>query len=590
MRMLEDKELLAAHANEGSETAFATLVERHISLVYSSALRQTHNPHLAEEITQAVFILLARKAGKLSRDTVLPGWLCRTAQFAARNALKAELRRQQHETKAQMESLLHEPEPDAWPEIAPLLDAAVAQLSEADRNAIVLRYYQQKPLDEVGRALGLNADAAQKRVARALEKLRKFFTRRGVALSAAAIAGAVSANSVQAAPTGLAAKVSVIAAKGAATTTSITTLVKGTLKIMAWTKAKTAILTGVAVLMAVGIATGVHAFQSSPAAKLRAALHLKRPPTGTWSYPTIEVQQAINDFGSNRANAFPILEQAVRESDSEIRKQAIAGMGFIVRPAITNPVALLLAHHVVVEKLPRRWIEALQAEPATNAIPILRTNLFANNDLSSLALASLHGLLEAKDIPALADLLVQSHGGTSKQEGLAHLSNAFQAQSVVDRAKDNQQMQRYLPEAIAETIQQNPETVAPFISSVEDLLNDENTDVRFGAACALAKCKAANDSRIFKELTAGLQSRHDDTRPYTDTESLKQLMAIETLQKIGANAKPMIPVLLDYAKSIDQSLMRELAFRAVGHIDNSLRNTIPEVDQALKNDPTLKSQ
>ena len=254
MRMLEDKELLAAHANEGSETAFATLVERHISLVYSSALRQTRNPHLAEEITQAVFILLARKAGKLSRDTVLAGWLCRTAHYAARNALKAELRRQQHETEAHMESLLHEPEPDAWPEIAPLLDAAVAQLSEADRNAIVLRYYQQKPLDEVGRALGLNADAAQKRVARALEKLRKFFTRRGVALSAAAIAGAVSANSVQAAPVGLAAKVSVIAAKGAATTTSITTLVKGTLKIMAWTKIKTVAVAGVSVILMAGAA------------------------------------------------------------------------------------------------------------------------------------------------------------------------------------------------------------------------------------------------------------------------------------------------------------------------------------------------
>jgi hypothetical protein len=116
-----------------------------------------------------------------------------------------------------MQSLHPETEPDVWPQISPLLDEAVAELGAADRNAIVLRYYQQKPLAEVGQALGLNADTAQKRVARGLEKLRKYFQKRGFTLTATGLATAVGANSVQAAPTGLAKIISVAAvAKGAA--------------------------------------------------------------------------------------------------------------------------------------------------------------------------------------------------------------------------------------------------------------------------------------------------------------------------------------------------------------------------------------
>jgi len=255
MHTWDDADLLAAYATQRSEVAFATLVERHLPLVYSSALRQVHNPHLAEEISQAVFIILACKADQLKKETVLVGWLCRTAHFTALNALKAEQRRQYHETEAHMETLTSESEPDVWPQIAPLLDAALARLDNTDRNAIVLRFYQQKSLAEVGQALGVNPDAAQKRVTRAVDKLRQYLVKRGVMLTATVIASAVAANSVQAAPAGLAATVTAAAAKGAAVSGSTLTIIKGALKIMAWTKMKTSLAMGVSVLFAVGMVT-----------------------------------------------------------------------------------------------------------------------------------------------------------------------------------------------------------------------------------------------------------------------------------------------------------------------------------------------
>ena len=136
-----------------------------------------------------------------------------------------------------MNSILNEPEPDVWPQVAPLLDEAVAELAEADRNVVVLRYYEQRALADVGRTLGLSEDAAQKRVSRAVDKLRKIFLKRGVVSTSAALIAAITANSIQAAPVVLAKSATTVAlAKGAVTSGSLFTLVKGTLLAM---KAKT---------------------------------------------------------------------------------------------------------------------------------------------------------------------------------------------------------------------------------------------------------------------------------------------------------------------------------------------------------------
>ena len=249
--MTDDMTLVREYARGNSEEAFAALVSRHVNLVYSVALRQVRDPHLAEEIAQAVFIILARKAGSLGPKTILSGWLCRAARYASADALKNQRRREHREQEAYMQSILNESESDAWMQIAPLLDTAMAQLGDKNHNAVVLRFFEGRNFKDVSAALGTSEDGAKMRVNRALEKLRKFFTRRGITLSAAVIAGAVSANSVQAAPAGLTIS-AVAAAKGSAAAASTLTLVKGALKLMAWAKAKTAIIIGAAAILATG--------------------------------------------------------------------------------------------------------------------------------------------------------------------------------------------------------------------------------------------------------------------------------------------------------------------------------------------------
>jgi RNA polymerase sigma factor (sigma-70 family) len=260
-------ELLRGYADRNSDGAFAALVSRHVSLVYSAALRKTGDPGVAEEITQAVFILLARKARQIPRRTILPGWLYQATRLTAANFLKSEARRARREQEAYMRTELEAAVPDeAWEQLKPQLEEAMGHLGEKERAALVLRFFGGKSFAEVATAFGVSENAAKKRVGHALEKLQRYFSTRGVSSTAAIIAEAISANSVHAAPAGLANSVAAMAAgKGAAASASTLTLIKGTVTLMAWTKAKTAIVVGVVALLAAGTtSTVIHFHRHGP--------------------------------------------------------------------------------------------------------------------------------------------------------------------------------------------------------------------------------------------------------------------------------------------------------------------------------------
>lgn len=253
MESTDDSALLHRYVEGASDEAFAALVTRYVNLVYSVALRDVGNPHRAEEVTQAVFIVFAKKAAQLRHHKALSTWLFQATHLTANNFVRSEIRRRQREQEAHMKSISTESGSSIWETIAPLLDSAVAGLNEKDRRAIVLRFYEGRNLREVGVALDASEEAAKKRVNRALEKLRQFFLKRGVVVPAAVLMAAISANSVHAAPSVLAQTATAAAlAKGAVAPASIVALAKGSLKLLAWANVKTAVIIGAAVVLAAG--------------------------------------------------------------------------------------------------------------------------------------------------------------------------------------------------------------------------------------------------------------------------------------------------------------------------------------------------
>lgn len=238
-KMTTAQTLLAEYVTDGSDAAFRELVNRYINLVYSTALRRVGgDTHFAKDVAQTVFVDLARKAGGLSRQVMLGGWLHQHTCHVADTLLRSERRRQVRERQAmELNSLQQHSEP-ALDRIAPLLDDAIGLLGQEDRHAILLRFFEKQDFRSVGEAMGTKEDAARMRVSRALEKLHAMLVRRGVSISIAGLGTALATETVASAPAGLAASIASVALAGGVATGAAS----GTLtKLLIMTKLKTGI-------------------------------------------------------------------------------------------------------------------------------------------------------------------------------------------------------------------------------------------------------------------------------------------------------------------------------------------------------------
>lgn len=309
--MKSDLDLLQLYAHEDSEEAFATLVERHLDLVYSAAVRQVRSPQLAEEIAQSVFTDLARNIRRLQAGTVLTAWLYQVTRRTAIDVIRRESRRQSRERMAVELSDMKSDSSD-WTQLEPLLDEAMDELGEADRAAILLRYFENKSLREVGQTLGSSEGAAQKRISRAVERLREFLLKRGVSVGSAGLVAAVTANAVQAAPIGLCTSISTGVALSAAALHQAGTL--GLTKALTMTTLQKTLI---AVTITAAVGTGI--YEARRASQLQQQVQALQQQQGPLTSQLEQLRRQHED-GTSRLAALQQQNEQLRGDLAELPK------------------------------------------------------------------------------------------------------------------------------------------------------------------------------------------------------------------------------------------------------------------------------
>ena len=300
-----DMELVRQFARTQSEAAFAELVRRHLNLVYSAAFRYARQDQDAQDIAQAVFLVLARKAGSLRDQTVLAGWLYETTRFAAARWQRSQMRRQSREQEVAMQAQENEADGEAWHQIAPLLDDVMGKLGETDRTVLVLRFFEHQTNAEVAAALGLSEAAVQKRGLRALEKLRGHLARQGVTHSAAAIAGTLTENAMMLAPAALVIKVTTIAVPGTLAAVSLNALANETIKHLAMTTLQKTLITATLIVTA-----GAGLYEAHETAQARAELLALRQQQA----PLAELNRQLQAERDQATNRLAALDQELADN------------------------------------------------------------------------------------------------------------------------------------------------------------------------------------------------------------------------------------------------------------------------------------
>lgn len=589
VKMSETKTLLEQYVRDGSEAAFRELVQRYFGLVYATAMRLVvGDTQLAQDVTQTVFIHLARKAHTLRGEVSLGGWLHRDTRHVAATLMRSERRRRAREKQATVMNALQDHTADNLAQLAPVLDEAIAQLEKADRQAIMLRFFERNDFRAVGQALGSNEDAARMRVNRALERLQEILKRQGLAISTAALGAALSCEALTAAPAGLASAVAVTALAGA---TAGEGLAFKLLILMSQAKLKLALVALLLVLGTTSVGLLVRrssqpiqpsashsAFEttSRPVSKsANAVLTSARQPNRSRISPEVrdaranlwralheepidadgyvsthKVIAALKAFGPDLSLAVPTLLDGLVSSNSEVQMCSLWGFSYVGKLAEDAGLYLLNLARSEMEPQHIRTgaidaLGSLALEPRTWQTP-------AESAFLAAAVPDLVGLLQSKDIelrthaarvlgslgscandavPALTELLTYSATPEEGRGAAERVSGDDRLDETVVKDRMTTSTQRVKSSAAEALGHLGPQAEAA-IPQLTTLLGDSDKEVRVRAAVALWRISGHTDG--VQVLAENVSSK------FMDPTWHQQL---EVLGEMGPTAKAAIPAL-----------------------------------------------
>ena len=468
MNDLSDQQLLREYADGRRDAAFAELVRRHVDLVYSAALRLVRDAHLAKDVTQGVFVALADNAGKLARHPVLSGWLHCTARNLAAKSIRSDVRRRvrEQEAAAMNELLSAETEP-SWEAIAPHLDAALGELNEADRDVLLLRYFEKKSAVEMAEILGISDEAAQKRVTRAVERLRELFAKQGVAIGAGGLVVVITANAVEAAPAGLAVTISTTTLAGSALSTSSAVAITKTIAMTTLQKA----IIGATLVVAVG--TGI--FEAHEAAQLREQVQTLEQQQAPLT-DQIQQLQREHDDATNRLAGLSAGNQRSNSDSNEMEILKLRGEVAQLKSTENDPMTVAAKTWLAkvnrlkqrVEDYPGAKIPEFQFLTDDDWLKAARNNLVTDNDYRR-AYADLRSASENKFVGTLLKPALDSY---SNDNGGKFPNELGQLQRYFGSSVDDAVLQRWeiVPASVVPNVGVG-DTIVTEKAPVDDLLD-----------------------------------------------------------------------------------------------------------------------
>lgn len=588
-------ELLHAFSRDRSQDAFAELVRAHSSFVYSIAKRRLGQQQLAEEVTQTVFLRLATTCPRLPSEAALAGWLHRTTLHVAIDTWRSEVRRQTREQKAAAMEPSPSETPELWNEIAPHLDEALNALPEADRQALLLRFFQQKSMRETGALLGVSEDAAKMRVSRALEKLRARLPLAELALSAAALSSTLTARALEPLPDKLLAALLAPAFFQLAVPTATTASAFLPMLLLMKTKIALALLTVAALSVALYYTydsdgrpanspqheAALTGSLSAPAASAPPTAHLaspgalpaaispsaldledakralyellQNPPYGK-GYPPSELTTLLTRFDGHHQEAMPILCEAAQRSDHETRAWAVSGINFLLLRARQSSVGLY---------------DELLAEARPVLGPILRSDTTPYL-LRSMALSAY--------LPPPVSVIgaAPAPGGTISPEAAEDILAALRVTGTDVRSGG---FAFTVIDFLSNFFRHTPAGLDHFAPAMRQLLADPNTQQRLVAAFALASWPGPKPPELKGLLLAEIKAR-----------STHSFRAAAALGHLGPAAADTVPQLLEYAKATEglaSGGYTEAALIAACRLQPDLREQYPVIDAKLKEEEAI---